>query len=636
MIFKSTIKVAIFIILFFSFICLPQEHTSPSKPYVIEISIESSSIDEQLTSYWFNRKEYIRRGDFRLAESEREKIMNTLKERHIKSLPPLSATFIAEGIDFLEKGNISHALVSFQSAIQIDPYSPAAYFYLARANLKQSKRNLITYLSLLFKGLIAPFKNYKFFYISWAQLIKIIFMALFFSIVIFITIKLIKYQALIRHDFSEVLTPKIGPVWGNILPWCIILFPLLIMMGIIWVLIYWLIIIWVYYSTKEKALALLFLLFLFLAYPITIFNRALFNSAKSPTIAATLTSMANVYDSETVNTLDSLIAENPYDVDAQFLLASQLKKYGKLEETFDQYNKILRIDHKFHLAYNNIANIYFISNEYRLAIENYKKAISQQPEEALYYYNLSLAYSEILQFENARDAIQKAEERDKALVHKLRTEHESKVVDATLSRKILKGKLWLDFKKLLFAAIDKPSLSKLPLLLAIFLNPLSIISLAVFIILLFLNLRWKEKRLAQFCDRCGSAFCFRCRIAFSPSKTCSQCEHIFVKQDGLLPEIKRAKLSQIKIYQLKRNLQKWIFSILLPGAWQQLEQRSFGGFLLNFLWFFGIIFIISYNHLYNYQLPIETGKLAFPQIIALAGLAIILLISLVKLKRSTL
>jgi len=346
-----------------------------------------------------------------------------------------------------------------------------------------------------------------------------------------------------------------------------------------------------------------------------------------------LTSLADVYDSEIENTLNNLIYENPYDLDAQFLLASQLKKYGKLEEAFAQYSQILRIDPNFHMAYNNEANIYFISNEYRLAIENYKKAIALQSEEALYYYNLSLAYSEMLQFENARQAMDNAETRDRALVQRLRKQPEDKVVDAMLSRKILKGKLLLDFRKLLVEAMDRPSLSKLPFFLAILINPLSIICLVVFIILLVLSYRWKERRVAQFCDRCGNAFCYRCRIGFSPSKTCSQCEHIFIKQDGLLPEAKREKFAQIRNYQFRRKLQKLLFSLLLPGSWQQLEQQSISGFFLNFLWFLGIIIIVSYNKLFRFQLHIEAGKLAFPQIIAIIVLCIIYFISLIKIKK---
>jgi len=220
----TTIRVVILLIvcLSFSYICFPQEDISPSPPALIKSPAESSSLDERLASYWFNRKEYMQSGELELAELEREKIMNTLKERHIKSLPLLSATFLAEGKDFLQRGNLDYAIIAFQSANQIDPYASVSYYYLAKAVLKQDKGNLITYLSLLFKGLIAPFKSYKFYYTSWAQLLKMIFLALSFSIGIFITIKLIKYQSLIRHDFSEILAPKISALWANILPWFII------------------------------------------------------------------------------------------------------------------------------------------------------------------------------------------------------------------------------------------------------------------------------------------------------------------------------------------------------------------------------------------------------------------------------
>jgi tetratricopeptide (TPR) repeat protein len=362
-------------------------------------------------------------------------------------------------------------------------------------------------------------------------------------------------------------------------------------------------------------------------------NKALLNSVKSPTISVIQTSLANVHDSETTDALINIINQNPFDSDAKFLLASQYTKAGYLEEAFEQYNDILKTDSTFHKAYNNKANIYFYFGEYLLAVENYKKAISINSKEAIYHYNLSLAYSEMLQYEKAYEAMQEAEKTNKQLVLNLRKQSKSSVISAELEKRVLKRKIHNELKRLVWQATSENTTFKSHLIISLFIYPTSLAAVAVFIILLTLSHYSKEKKLAQFCDRCGKAFCYRCRIGFSPSRSCSQCEHIFIKQDGLLPEVKKAKISQIKNYQLQKKIQKWLFTLVLPGTGSQLEHQAISGYIINFLWIFALILIFKYNDLYNYQILPPSNNLAFPQIMALAGLAIIYLAAFIKAKK---
>jgi hypothetical protein len=239
----------------------------------------------------------------------------------------------------------------------------------------------------------------------------------------------------------------------------------------------------------------------------------------------------------------------------------------------------------------------------------------------------------MLQYENAYEAMNKAEQIDKQLVLNLRKQSKTSAVSAVLEKRILKRKLNNELKRLLWQTISENTTIKLNPVIALFINPLSLAALVVFIIIIILSYYYKEKRLAQFCDRCGKAFCYRCRIGFSPSRSCSQCEHIFIKQDGLLPEVKKAKISQIKNYQLRKKVQKWIFTLILPGTGSQLEHQAITGYIINFLWLFAIIILLYYRDLYNYQIFPQTDNLAFPQILALAGLVIVYLIAFIKARK---
>jgi tetratricopeptide (TPR) repeat protein len=627
---KKTIIITFLFSLSFSFTCLTQENQLLPQSIDASVSIESSPLNKQIATFWFQRKGYLQQGNTELAKETKERILDYLRNKHITSFPALSASFLAEGLDYLDKGNLEYAINSLKAATQMDPYSSSAQYYLAKAYITQSKGNFFKYVFYSFKGLIAPFRHYKYFYIAQTQLIKLIFISLSLSIALFIFITFINYQSLLRHDLEEILSPKIGSLWGKFTPWIIILLPLLITLGIFWILLYWVVISWVYLLKREKALVSLFLLFIFISFPLLMLNKALLNTVKSSTISVIQTSLANVHDFEAIDELKKIINKNPFDSDSKFLLASQLKKAGYMEEAFDYYNYIIKTDSNFHKAYNNKANIYFSFGEYRLAVENYKKAISINPKEAIYHYNLSLAYSEMLQYENAYEAMNKAEQIDKQLVLNLRKQSKTSAIPAVLEKRVLKRKLNNELKRLLWQTISENTTMKLNPIIALFINPLSLAALVVFIIIITLGHYYKEKRLAQFCDRCGKAFCYRCRIGFSPSRSCSQCEHIFIKQDGLLPEVKKAKISQIKNYQLRKKIQKWLFTLILPGTGSQLEHQVISGYIINFLWLFAIIIFLYYRDLYNYQIFSQMSNLAFPQIFALAGLAVVYLIAIIR------
>ncbi len=631
--FKKNIIITFLLSLSFSLVCSTQENQLLPQSNVASVSIESSPLNQQIATFWFQRKEYLQQGDAELAKETKKRILDYLRNMHIVSFPALSASFLAEGLDYLDKGNLEYAINSLKAATELDPYSSLAHYYLAKVYLMQSKGNFFKYVFYSFKGLIAPFRHYKYFYIPQTQLIKLIFISLSLSIAIFIFIAFINYQPLLRHDLEEILSPKIGSFWGKFTPWIIILLPLLITLGIFWILLYWVVISWVYLLKREKVLVSLFLLFIFISFPLLMLNKALLNTVKSSTISVIQTSLANVHDFETIDELKKIINKNPFDSDSKFLLASQLKKAGYMEEAFEYYNYIIKTDSNFHKAYNNKANIYFSFGEFRLAVENYKKAISINPKEAIYHYNLSLAYSEMLQYENAYEAMNKAEQIDKQLVLNLRKQSKTSAVPVELEKRVLKRKLNNELKQLLWQTISENTTMKLNPIIALFINPSSLAALVVFIIIIILSYYYKEKRLAQFCDRCGKAFCYRCRIGFSPSRSCSQCEHIFIKQDGLLPEVKKAKISQIKNYQLRKKVQKWFFTLISPGTGSQLEHQAITGYIINLLWLFAIIIMLNYSNLFKYQIFSQTGHLAFPQILALAGLVIVYLVAFIKVQK---
>jgi tetratricopeptide (TPR) repeat protein len=143
--FKKVITVTISLSLFFSLFCLAQEAKSLLQSNLTSVSIKSSPLNQQIANYWFQRKEYLLKGDLDSAKEMKTNIIDLLMDKNITSFPSLSASFLTEGENYLAKGNIEYAINSFQAAIEVDPYSSPAYYSLAKAYLKQKKGNFFKY-----------------------------------------------------------------------------------------------------------------------------------------------------------------------------------------------------------------------------------------------------------------------------------------------------------------------------------------------------------------------------------------------------------------------------------------------------------------------------------------------------------
>ena len=73
-----------------------------------------------------------------------------------------------------------------------------------------------------------------------------------------------------------------------------------------------------------------------------------------------------------------------------FNLGLRFQKQRKYRLAIEQYQRAIEIQPKFAQAYNNLGSVYFLSGSYPEAMEEYKKAIELKPDYAEAYYNLAM------------------------------------------------------------------------------------------------------------------------------------------------------------------------------------------------------------------------------------------------------
>jgi len=86
-----------------------------------------------------------------------------------------------------------------------------------------------------------------------------------------------------------------------------------------------------------------------------------------------------------------------------FNLGLRFQKQRKYRLAIEQYRRAIEIQPNFAKAYNNLGGVYFLNRNYPGAVEEYKKAIELKPNYEEAYYNLAMVYEAMGDIDRAID-----------------------------------------------------------------------------------------------------------------------------------------------------------------------------------------------------------------------------------------
>jgi tetratricopeptide (TPR) repeat protein len=583
------------------------------------------SLPSRFRSLWETRKELLTKEDFSQLEELDIEILNLARESGIKVFPELAGAYFLEATEFAAKGKYDQASLDLKKSIFLDPCFPSSYYLLGKISFKSSK--FIPALRWYLGGIKAAKKSLLNRYLTLINMLYIFILSALFFTVIFALLKLIKYHKQIRHDFEEFWTGKLPPALGSALAIFYIFAPLLLFLGVGIFIVYLIVISWRYYRGAEKLFAWAGLVLIAIFSILTGGTLVLVEFSRSPKLEVATNFIEERLDGRMGDNLIIIREREPNDLTANILLALEYQREEEFDLAFEEYGKLIQEHPELSLPYNNRGNILFIYGRPELAIENYKQALELDPVNPIPYYNLSLAYSELLQFDQANKMMAEARRLNPTLAAPY-SKAEARMIDIKPSREELLSWSLNDFSILLR---KKAYLSSGSTSGSLFLISSTIIGLAGLLAVLIISISLRDLPAALVCEMCGKAFCYRCRVGIPKSSYCSQCYHLFVKKDGVSPQAKEMKLSQIRGHKLSKKLLRFITTILLPGSGHQLgNQTCLGGVLLLFwlLLFFSFIFYRSFLS----PVPLSSASLAPVRVIFGAGAVIIYLVSIFSLK----
>ncbi len=504
--------------------------------------------------------------------------------RGLRPSPDVAEIFLTLAYQARAHGNMEAFQRLSRYALSFDPGHPAVH--LALASAARSKGGLLSG-EFYYEALTALFLSVQNLETRWAALANLglwLRLTAFLLLGILALMLLIKYQALLRHDIREWLGGG-DSRWVEAAGLIGLFLPSLLFLSGYWWIIYWAGLFLVYARWPQRAVILAAVVLFVLSGAVnTLYQQRLYLTAAPPNASNLRCYAHRIGVGLDAGLVEHIGAQDPLRGTYTYLLASRYLLHGSYMKAENLYQGLLKESPDDAGVYNNMGCIYYYENRYQEAIQAFTKATAIQPKLAVAYLNRSFAENKVFDFSASKTDQDKAGALRAGLLGVIRNSEAEDLSPIPV---------WLPLAKTtdIAARLDLPESSlKGPVKSAdtwagyLFLPPFSLMALVFALAFLGLALSKKPGYFARACAKCGQPFCSRCKTSLEFESFCSQCVHLFIRQDGVSPEARIKKNYEVERHLKLQRVQRLVLAFAAPGANLFLEGRPYSALFLLFLW----------------------------------------------------
>jgi tetratricopeptide (TPR) repeat protein len=393
----------------------------------------------------------------------------------------------------------------------------------------------------------------------------------------------IRRAAPAAHDLAESARRRLGP--GAALPFGLAIagLPLLIGFGPAWLALYWAALIFPYASRSERRLLGALLVATALIPPLLAVVTRVNIEQRSPLFVAALDLAEQREDASAEDGLRQAAAVFPEDSDVWFLLGVYAERSGDYERAQADYGRAMRANPNDFRPLLNRGNVRFTEGDFNQAISDYLEASKLDPTAPEIFYNLALARGEAYDFDGQSQAITRARAISASRVNGwVNAPTVSRVVPASYSIEQARARIaqWN----------AQPKSRRLPghgaASLGYSLGSVwSLPPLAALVAGIVLVRYRRTRGLAEECERCGRAYCARCRRYGDAPGYCAVCARTFRKEESDIEEQAAEALAAQKRARRRHRAMR-LASLFAPGAHRFGFDRPAAGAATMALFFF--------------------------------------------------
>lgn len=373
--------------------------TVVARPAGIEITSPVRQALQRLAEQWL---QWMNAPNRERSEGVIDELLATAHELGMARLPDLSSGALNRAVEAARRRDFTRAGWSLAAAERLDPGRPDAAFAVATvARLQGDYPRLVASLARAWPRFVwLPLQRYL-----WLQ--DLLLWGLCLLLVtggLFVGVLMATRGGGLCHDLVELLARRLPRPAALAAAALLLLWPLLLPGGLLWLPVFWSLLLWGYASPSQRAVLIALWLTLGAAPVVVGQARRHVSVALSPPVRAMESlRQKRLYGGLYVDLgeLRALLPESPA---VKHLLADVHRSLNQWELARSFYRQVVEAEPQNAPALINLGVYSFYKGDFPGAIQYFEQAAAADPRSALAQYDRSQAYSESYMFDEMRRA----------------------------------------------------------------------------------------------------------------------------------------------------------------------------------------------------------------------------------------
>lgn len=340
------------------------------------------------------------------AAAALEQLLAAVDELGMSKVPDYAATASALAVRSAEGGNFERAEWTLEAARQIDPGRPEIHF--AAGEVARLSGDYVGAVTNLLGG-YASLARLPVEGTVWKQnlLVWLVYLIML-GAGLFVVLQMRAYGAALIYDLSRLASPPLGPPAAVAAAIIVLLSPLALPSGVLWMGLTWSILIWGYCTLSQRAV----LIFLWLAggtLPLAVdFQQQQVAKSLQPSVRL----VENLREGRLYGTMfqDLEVLEGKIEDEAVFkeILADLHRHLGQWEHARALYRGLVDANPdtlETAPILNNLGVYFYYRNDHGTAINRFTEAMEINPTLVEAHFNLAQAYAALFDFTRHNEAL---------------------------------------------------------------------------------------------------------------------------------------------------------------------------------------------------------------------------------------
>lgn len=352
------------------------------------------------------------------ARAALSQLLSVVENLGMDKLPDHAVASAALAVASAEEDNVARARWTVDCARQLDPGRPEPDF--ASSAVEWRAHSYPAAVAARFRGYLKLFRLPLEGHLFRQNLGIALIYLLTLSGGLFLLLLMAFRGADLFHDLGRLVSPPLARAQADVAAFVLLVWPLLLPSGLLWLALYWSILIWGYATASQRGVVVALWIVLGLAPAAVTYHQNEVREQLLPPVRA----FENIETGRLYGTLfldlevlGSLRSDSPV---VKELFADLHRDFGQWEDARAVYDQMIKDDpgsREVAAALNNVGIFYYrVRGDFGSAITFFTDATEADPSFAEAWYNLSRAYYANLAFTEAHAPLAEAKRRDPARV----------------------------------------------------------------------------------------------------------------------------------------------------------------------------------------------------------------------------